>query len=178
MTRLQQYHSTQAPRPVQPVAAFPAPVVAPSQPVGVLGQDQISASIAALRQRIGQLQQGIAQVSNQMVSAQPVVAPPVYYPQPVQAPPVYYPQPAPVPGGYPSVATPPFVPAPGAPGIAQAMQTMANDIQRAQWEAQQQSQQMAYQINQVSNQIGQSIHQISTGLQAAAQSFQGIFGKR
>ena len=172
MTRLQQYHSSQAPRPVQPVATTPAPVYAPQQPVGVMGQDQISSSIAALQQRIAQLQQGIAQVSNQMVNAQPVTAPPVYYPQPVQAPPVYYPQP------YPAVATPPLVPAPGAPGIAQAMQTMANDIQRAQWEAQQQSQQMAYQINQVSNQIGQSIHQISHSLQAAAQSFQGLFGKR
>lgn len=174
MTRLQQYHSTQAPRPVMAPVAVPA--YAPSQPAVVMGQDQISASIAALRQRIGQLQQGIAQVSNQMVSAQPVVAPPVYYPQPVQAPPVYYPQPAPA--RYPAVATPPYVPAPGAPGIAQAMQTMATDIQRAQWEAQQQSRQMAYQINQVSNQIGYSVQQISTGLQAAVQSFQGIFGKR
>jgi hypothetical protein len=180
ITRLQQYHAGYPGVPAALPGAYPAPYpVAPVVPAPGFGQDQVSATIAALRGRIAELQQRIAVAAQAAQRPYPAPASPAYpqapYPGYPQAPYPGYPQAtapaypqAPYPG-YPQAPYPgyPQAPYPATTGVASVMQEMATNMQRAQWETEVRTQQMSSAVNQ----LGYSI-------QSIAQSFQGLFGRR
>jgi hypothetical protein len=201
ITRLQQYHAGYPGVPALPPGAYPAP-----QAPG-FGQDQVAATLTALRARIAELQQRITAATQPQPAYAPQPAYPAYpqpayptYPQPPQQPYPAYPQPAhptypqppqqtqpayPQPA-YPTYPQPPLQPYPAYPqpaypgttGIASVMQEMADNMQRSQWETEVRTRQLQQSMGQVSGQMANAVNQLGYSIQSIAQSFQGLFGRR
>jgi hypothetical protein len=190
ITRLQQYHAGYPGVPALPPGAYPAPQAPVGQPPG-FGQDQVAATIAALRSRIAELQQRIAAAAQPQPAYAPQPAYPAYpqpayptYPQPPQQTYPAYPQPAyptypqPPQQTYPTYPQPAYPAYPGTTGIASVMQEMADNMQRSQWETEMRTRQLQQSMGQVSGQMTNAVNQLGYSIQSIAQSFQGLFGRR
>ncbi|MEB3329313.1 MAG: hypothetical protein VKQ33_08795 [Candidatus Sericytochromatia bacterium] len=171
ITRLQQYHAGRTGGPVARPGALPAPAPALPQAPG-FGQDQVSATIVALRGRIAELQQRLAAATQAAQPAYPAYPQPASptYPQPALP---TYPQPA-----LPAYPQPGYPAYPGATGIASVMQEMASNMQRSQWETELRTRQLQQSMGQASGQMANAVNQLGYSIQSIAQSFQGLFGRR